>query len=102
MHMAEYGYPQDDPSPQECDCDPAITSINGNSPMSALRYIDVDARYAQEARQNGVVKIVKVSGKDCTADLLTKASKDLTQDLVQRYTQRLTGADAEHMMNFKQ
>ena len=92
MHMDEYGYLQDEPTPVECDCDPAISTINGNAPMSALRYLDVDARFAQEARQAGIVKMVKVPGDDNTADVLTKASKDLTHQQVQLYTQRLMGA----------
>ena len=95
MHMEEYGYPQDEPSPVECDCDAAIIIVDGDEPMSALRYLDVEARFAQEARQRGIIKAVKVNGEDNAADLLTKATKELTHEKVARFKAKLMGGAVE-------
>ena len=87
--MAEYGYEQNEPSELENDCDPAITIINGNGPMSALRYLDVDARFAQEAREEGIIKMVKKDSENLSADLLTKTG--LTIERFHRHRKHLQG-----------
>ena len=89
LHMAEYGYEMEEPAKLECDCKPAVAIINGSGPMSSLRYLDVDARFAQEAREQKIVRMVDVDTDDNTADMLTKAT--LTKEKLHKFRRRLQG-----------
>lgn len=88
MAVEEYGYDQGKIG-LECDCDPAITIINGNGPISTVRNIDVQGRHAQQARRKGIIEMIGVSTHDNQADLFTKAM--LSEGTVARYKEELIG-----------
>ena len=86
--LDELGCRQDEPTPLQGDNAAAVADLSSNIRKFSKhnKHFTRQVRYASECVEQGHIRVVKKSGKDLTADAMTKP---LPQDSFAKYNQRL-------------